>query len=472
MGHGKESIIIQCHGPEGVRSFNLDTAVNVGTSATNEIPISGPNVLSRHFRFERSGGRIIVRDLSPDRRLRLNNARVIVGEFGPHDTVELGPYRFIRQTQMHLPGGQSGHGGDGGAEDGRGGGHPEWKNSNGPQENDGFSEHADRGGFSILESENPKWQKTLQQLPRAALSNHPLMLLGESGTGKDLLAREVQRLSLRSDGPFVSVNCAAIHESLVESELFGHRKGSFTGADAHRPGAFVSANKGTLFLDEVGDLSLPVQAKLLRALENQEVKPVGADKTFKVDVRVITATHRNLHQMMDEGTFRADLFYRLNVIQVDVPALRERPEDFASIAKVIANSLHVNLRDDALAVLKRASWPGNIRQLKNVLLRLSALFPHQEISAQHVAEILRPQQLTENIPFLATGRDYIRHMEKTMILERLIANSGNQRRTARDLGIPKSTLNDLVRRLGAVRASHSTNPDSATEFQSAEDRQA
>lgn len=302
---------------------------------------------------------------------------------------------------------------------------------------------------STLRSENPVWQGRINNLPRLAQSDFPIIISGESGTGKDILAREIHRLSHRQQANFVSVNCAAIQESLVESELFGHRKGSFTGADSHRQGAFLAADKGTLFLDEIGDLSLTIQAKLLRALENREIKPVGSDQVVKIDVRIISATHKNLAQLVEAGLFRQDLFYRLNVIPILVPRLTDRPEDIPTLATLIGRDCSVKFSDQALEVLKDYSWPGNIRELKNFILRGSALYPSHQIGANEVFQLL--QETVAPLPKSGlSNREFFRRVEREVVLERLAANNWNQRMTARELGIPKSTLNDQVRRLGIV----------------------
>lgn len=296
-------------------------------------------------------------------------------------------------------------------------------------------------------SKNSTWQQRLNTLPRLAASEHPIIVHGDSGTGKDVLAREIHRLSRRSEKPYVSVNCAAIQESLVESELFGHRKGSFTGAEAGRIGAFQAAHEGTLFLDEIGDLPMSIQAKLLRAIENKEIKAVGSDQISQIDVRIISATHKNLPDLIQMGLFRQDLFYRLNVIQLDVPTLRERQEDIPALAANIAEQNHIGFSDQALEALAQYSWPGNIRELKNFILRASAIYPHQSLGPSEVFYLLRKNTATAEVRTI-NNRTFLRRVEQGMVLERLAANGWNQRRTARELGIPKSTLNDQLRRMG------------------------
>jgi len=247
--------------------------------------------------------------------------------------------------------------------------------------------------------------------------------------------------------PMVSVNCTALTETLVESELFGHVKGSFTGATCDRKGAFEAARRGTLFLDEIGDLSPAIQAKLLRALENNEIRPVGADYNIETDVRVIAATHQNLKKKIQSGLFRADLYYRLSVIVIHPPALSERMEDFEEILYAFAKKMRVCFSYMAIQKLKKHTWPGNIRELRNTVARASAFFPHIKIEESHVDKIL------DLLSLESTGHTVeslgqlpvIKEIEKQMIIKQLSANLGNQRKTATDLGIPKSTLHDRLR---------------------------
>ncbi len=293
----------------------------------------------------------------------------------------------------------------------------------------------------------------LRSLKNLSETNLPVFLHGESGTGKEILARVIHDLSQRSEKPFIGVNCSALTENLVESELFGHVKGSFTGATGDRKGSFEAARGGTLFLDEIGDLPPSLQPKLLRALENQEIRPVGSDKVIKTDVRIIVATHKNLEQMVAEGKFRADLYFRIHVIKIPIPALRERMEDFEDILYHFAREYRTRFSVPAIVELKKHIWPGNIRELKNVVARASALFPQEHIQPEHVINLVdqatvpvAPQSALisprlSNLPFL-------KDIEKELIRSRLIANEGNQRRTAMDLGIPKSTLHDRIKSYG------------------------
>lgn len=299
-----------------------------------------------------------------------------------------------------------------------------------------------------LSSKSPEWNEELLSLGAGAKTDYPILILGSSGTGKEVLAKAIHEASDRHSGPLISVNCSALTETLVESELFGHIKGSFTGAIQDRKGAFESARTGTLFLDEIGDLSYNLQAKLLRALENNEIRPVGSDKTIQTDVRIIAATHQNLMEKIKEGCFRLDLYYRLNVIQVTPPDLVDRMEDFDMLVGEFCRQYRVRFQYQALAVLKKYTWPGNIRELKNYIARASALYPLQQITeelAQKLLNISGKKNLVTTAMENRTALPVIKEIEKQMIIKRLTANKGNQRLTASDLGMPKSTLHDRLK---------------------------
>jgi DNA-binding NtrC family response regulator len=315
-----------------------------------------------------------------------------------------------------------------------------------------FTSGEDADAFP-LQSRNPEWQSVLQSLGSVARTEYPVLLLGPSGTGKDVIAQALHQTSDRRDGPFISVNCGALTETLVESELFGHIKGSFTGAISDRKGAFEAARGGTLFLDEIGDLPSSLQSKLLRALENQEIRPVGSDRTVKTNIRVIAATHQDLNEKVEDGRFRSDLFYRLNVVAISPPALVHRMEDFEDLLYKFCRQMRVRFSVAAILKLKKHHWPGNIREMRNVVARASALFPKQSIEECHVQRLIGsvsapPSAQPAYDPSPDGTMPVIKEIEKQMILKRLRANRGNQRRTASDLGLPKSTLNDRIRTYG------------------------
>ncbi|MBC7371374.1 MAG: sigma-54-dependent Fis family transcriptional regulator [Bdellovibrionaceae bacterium] len=298
-----------------------------------------------------------------------------------------------------------------------------------------------------MNSRNADWNLELEGLFGVAQTEFPVLLLGPSGTGKDVVAQALHKHSGRCYAPFVSVNCSALTETLIESELFGHVRGSFTGAMNDRKGAFESARGGTLFLDEIGDLSYNLQAKLLRALENSEIRPVGSDRIVKTNVRIIAATHQNLVSKIQEGQFRSDLFFRLNVVSVQTPALKDRIEDFDDLIYTFAKQMRVRFSFDAIQRLKGHSWPGNIRELKNLVSRASALFPSQQIDIDKADRLLRSSINLATIEDKSERKQVsvLKEVERQIIIRKLEANGGNQKRTALDLGMPKSTLNDRLR---------------------------
>jgi two-component system response regulator GlrR len=239
-------------------------------------------------------------------------------------------------------------------------------------------------------------EDVLARAQRVAASDASVLIQGESGTGKELLARAIHRASPRANQPFVAINCGAIPETLLESELFGHTKGSFTGAIADHRGLFVSADKGTLLLDEIGDMPLALQVKLLRVIETREVRPIGASRAIPFDVRIISATHRDLAQEKETGGFREDLYYRLNVVTLRLPSLAERPEDIALLARHFLETLaprygreKASFAPEALELLGKARWPGNVRQLYNVVEQSVALCPTEVIPAVFVEQAIQ-----------------------------------------------------------------------------------
>lgn len=297
-----------------------------------------------------------------------------------------------------------------------------------------------------LSSKNALWQSQLDCLNRIAETDFSVLILGASGSGKEILAGEIHRLSSRSDGPFLSVNCSALTETLVESELFGHVKGSFTGAIGDRKGAFEAARGGTLFLDEIGDLPYSLQAKILRALENNEIRPVGADRSIKTDVRIVAATHHQLPQKIRAQEFRADLFYRLNVVTLTPPTLKERMEDFDDLLYGFSKKMRVRFSFPAIQRLKKHAWPGNIRELKNAVSRAKAYFGTQQIEEKDIDRLLDPQHALPAVGSQdSVELPVIKEIEKQMIIKRMQVNQGNQRLTAQDLNMPKSTLHDRLK---------------------------
>jgi two-component system nitrogen regulation response regulator NtrX len=294
-----------------------------------------------------------------------------------------------------------------------------------------------------------------QQIAVTAPSHGRVLIYGESGTGKELVARALHAASLRAKGPFVEVSCAAIPEDQIETELFGHVKGSFAAPAEDKIGKFQKADGGTLFLDEVGDMSLRTQSKVLRVLEQQRVEPVGSNQTLHVDVRVIAATNKNLEQEINRGTFRQDLFYRLNVIPFYVPPLRERKEDIPVLARYFLAEFSAEygkktreLSDGAMEILLRYPWPGNVRELKNLVERLVIVCPQARIEPHHLPpELFRgvaesPQQL------YATLHEARSAYEREFILRKLQEHRWNMTQTAAALGLERSHLYRKMKSLG------------------------
>src|SRR5262249_10065563 len=294
-----------------------------------------------------------------------------------------------------------------------------------------------------------------QQIALTAPTNGRVLIYGESGTGKELIARALHAASQRSDRPFVEVNCAAIPEELIESELFGHVKGSFTGATEDKVGKFQKADGSTLFLDEVGDMSLKTQSKVLRVLEEQRFEPVGSNQTVTVHVRVIAATNKKLEEEIARGAFREDLFYRLNVIPFYVPALRERIEDLPTLARYFLSEFSrtygrrpKELSEAALEVLLRYPWPGNVRELKNLIERLVIICPQQRIEPHPLPpELFRGAPESPQQPY-ATLHEARAAYERDFILRKLEENQWNMTRTASALGLERSHLYRKMKSLG------------------------
>jgi two-component system nitrogen regulation response regulator NtrX len=298
--------------------------------------------------------------------------------------------------------------------------------------------------------------KVWEALKRAAPTNATVLITGESGVGKELVARSIHENSLRKQEPFVQVNCAAIPEELIESELFGHEKGSFTGATEKQIGKFEQAHEGTIFLDEVGDMSLRTQAKVLRVLQEGEVERIGSQKTIQVDVRVIAATNKKLEESIEKGEFREDLFFRLSVIPIHVPPLRERPEDIEPLARhfIARFSEDNNFRPKtfspaALEALKRHAWRGNVRELKNTIERLLIMVPEDEILPEHLFEALkRPADGTFAPEAPGSLKDFKESAERAFLVQKLRDSRWNISATATAIGTPRSNLYKKLEQYG------------------------
>lgn len=381
--------------------------LTIGRDSANAITLTDSYVSLRHVRIEKKNQHFFIKDMRSRNGTFVNGAKIQEAQLQDGDRILIGQTEFQFASQASF-------------------------------EEDQI----------LLTSKNLDWSEQLERIPSIAQSDLSVLLLGPSGTGKEVIAKLIHERSSRRMFPMVCVNCSALSESLVESELFGHVKGSFTGATNDRKGAFEAARGGTLFLDEIGDLPLSLQPKLLRALENQQIRPVGSDRTIETNVRIIAATHQNLKDRVSEERFRADLYFRLNVVQMKTPSLVNRPEDFDSLFYHFARIQKVRFSFAAIEKMKDHSWPGNIRELRNTIQRAKAYFGNREVEERDVAQLIEALPPTSNSHSSIRNKNFLKEIEHEMILSRLKANQGNQRQTAVQLGIPKSTLNDRIKAYG------------------------
>ena len=327
---------------------------------------------------------------------------------------------------------------------------------------------------NLLVGQSPAMRRVRQLIERVASTDASVLILGESGTGKELVAREIHRQSKRNHGAFVPLNCGAIPHDLLESELFGHEKGAFTGAISARPGRFEMAEGGTLFLDEIGDMSLDMQVKVLRVLQEQTFERVGSNQTLTADVRILAATHRHLEKRIEQGEFREDLFYRLNVFPIEVPPLRERADDVEPIiGSMVARledtqGLRMEFTDQALQALAAYAWPGNVRELGNIVERISILYPNEKIDIDQLPERVlgeeyvvlaadgarrsadrSPGDYVNGIRLSSAGVDLralVARLEVRLITQALQLNDGVVARAAKSLGLRRTTLVEKLRK--------------------------
>jgi len=305
--------------------------------------------------------------------------------------------------------------------------------------------------FHDIVSKNKKMQELFDVLPQVALSDATVLIEGESGTGKELFARAIHDLSHRREGPLVTVNCAALPDTLLESELFGHKAGAFTGAAADHRGRFSLADSGTIFLDEIGDVSPALQVRLLRVLQEKTFEPLGSTKTEKVDVRAIAATNHNLKKLVSDGIFREDLFYRINVVSLSIPPLRKRQEDIPLLVEHFIDHFNrlqgkeiAHVAPETLNILMNHKFPGNVRELMNIIEHAFVLCPGGVLLPEHLPDPLRPEGAARHKASPLSLSD----LEAELIREALAKNDNNRAATARQLGIHKTTLWRKMKKLG------------------------
>lgn len=313
---------------------------------------------------------------------------------------------------------------------------------------------------SDLISQSPKMKEVLKIIQKVSDTPSTVLITGESGTGKELVARALHNRSSRSQNSFIAINCSAIPSTLIESELFGYEKGAFTGACTTKPGRFELANQGTLFLDEIGEISQETQAKLLRVLQNSEIERVGGIQTLKIDIRLISATNKDLMEEVKKGNFREDLYYRLNVVPIYLPPLRERLEDFPTLVNFFIEKYNKKLgkkiqgiNEQAMGILSQFEWPGNIRQLENVIERMILLNEGDQLTLKSIPKeisgdtqmVVSAPQAIGNSSFKEIVKETTQKIEKELILKALEETHGNVTRAAKKLGISRKSLQNKIK---------------------------
>lgn len=397
-----------------------------GTGVNDVVLTDDPYVSASHARLYVRDGRCVVIDQESRNGVFAGDQRIKEGEVQSGVQIRLGQSYVI--PRFVTAGGSAGAGMGGG-------------------DNKEASAVADARLPRLLGSSDIM-RKLRETIRRVAQANAPVLITGETGTGKEVVARLLVALSQRSSGRFVALNCGALGRNLIESELFGHERGAFTGALARKVGAFEAADGGTLFLDEIGELPLELQPQLLRVLELGEVRRVGATDTLHVDVRLIAATHRSLAQEVAEGRFREDLFHRLHVLWVHLPALRERPDDIAELAlhflrEFAPPEAHVTFHADAMAKLAAHGWPGNVRELRNVIQRAVLMRTEPELRAADIVFTPSTVATRTEVANAMAGRTLM-DVERAAIVRELARQQGNKKEAAAALGISRSTIHRKI----------------------------
>ncbi|OGQ34109.1 MAG: hypothetical protein A3F16_02310 [Deltaproteobacteria bacterium RIFCSPHIGHO2_12_FULL_43_9] len=388
-------------GPDKGRKFRLKKKSIIGSSDGCDIRLLDKFVSKKHIEVEIDRQSIAIKDLKSTNGTFIGSQNIKEANISFYETVRIGKTLFSILPKPHNKGTES---------------------------------------CGLITSSNTGMKELFRNMRSVANSRETVLIHGETGTGKELVAKSLHSISDSSGAPFIAVNCGALAPELIESELFGHIKGAFTGAERFREGAFLAAKDGILFLDEIGELPLSLQPKLLRALENREIKSLGSDIPKNYNCRVIAATHRDLSALVAAGKFREDLFYRLNILPLKIPPLRERKEDIPLLADFFLTELNGSISNDALRVLANYQWPGNVRELKNTLIRTFHLSAGNRIA---ISDLLLNSGINTSLnPDIIREKEFksLHDLEQHAIETILKQVHGNKSKTARLLGISKSTL--------------------------------
>ena len=410
------------------KPFKITDQASIGYSPSNTVQLTCSGISKHHVRIERRETKFIIKDLQSIHGTYLNGVHVTEAYLSEDDCLKLGSQKLLVS----------------------------------------FSDrgiiNTSQNDCDYLHSRNNSWNKELESLHHYARKNFPILLLGESGVGKEVIARYIHNKSSRQKKPFITINCSSLGESLIESELFGHVKGSFTGAIYDRKGAFEVAREGTLFLDEIGDMATHLQPRLLRALENKEIRPIGSDSNIKTNVRIIAATHKDLNELVTRKEFRSDLLFRLNVVQIEIPPLRERMEDFEGLLFKLSREMEVRFSRPVIDKIKQYNWPGNIRELRNFIARASAVC-QERVMIEDLPRLVHAMhyQPPDNLEVSAIiakllarycstfslndkRKSVLDELEKVAIKEALSRYKGNQVSASDFLGISRSTFHTKVKK--------------------------
>jgi DNA-binding NtrC family response regulator len=393
-----------------VIELSTERPFNVGTDSDNDLVIEDDFISSFHCRISHQSGRWILSDLASTNGTQVNGLKVGEAELPRHATIELGRAKLVFE----------------------------------------LSDRSEESAPPLtgMIGDSSAMRRVFDMAKKIAKADAPALIIGASGSGKELVARALHDGSPRASGPFLALNCGALAATVIEGELFGHVKGAFTGAVSDKKGAFEAAHNGTIFLDEIGELPLELQPKLLRVLETSSVRRVGGTKEIPVNTRVVAATHRNLKDLVEEGSFREDLFHRLFVLTIQIPPLRERTEDVVPLAEHFLKDQgdrSLRLSSEAKRKLESYSWPGNVRELKNVILRAVLLLDGEEIGEDDLAF---SGSAFESGTDVAAKLRMADEAERNRIIEVLEETGNNRAEAARILGLSKSTFHDRLKRLG------------------------